>query len=480
MICFGPRWRVVLTLVGFFTAVVLGMAEDSSSDGVEAGSEAAESAVGASAESEADGGSEDPAEEPSPEAAPVEEQTEGQTEEQTQTSGEDRESSAEAEGQAEAPAAPALTAEDLLDGPLARTAKLSQLSPLEKARYYAKGESYNLAEKAYLGLVQDGEEGYIVQSALLELSEVYYAQGEYMKAVDTLDRSLTVFPNLAGDAKNIYRLGEFYRAAGLHEKAVSIFYRVINMIIMRGSEQMEVYFPVARMAQFQIARANYESGNFDEAYAAFDRIEVLELSRENREVVLYYKILSAMKAGEAEAGEAMVEDFSREFPESDYLPELVYLRAEVLMALGRSEEATDQLVQILETFEAKTFSDSGELRFWKQQAGNRLANRYYAEGDYAVALRIYQGLVGLSEDPAWQLPVIYQMGLCFEKLGRYERAQESYTYVLEDLAQIDAEQLSRALRQLGESATWRAQVLEWRQSAESDASALLNQGEDST
>jgi tetratricopeptide (TPR) repeat protein len=451
-------------LLGCCIATVAGRAEGPSTDAVEA--------ADASAGSRADGANAISAENPAPALA--------QAEEQTQIKADDKKSPVDAGVQAEAPASQPLTAEDLLDGPLARTAKLSQLSPLEKARYYAKGESYNLAEKAYLELVQDGEEGYIVQSALLELSEVYYEQGEYMKAVDTLDRSLTVFPNLAGDAKNIYRLGEFYRAAGLHEKAVSVFYRVINMIIMRGSEQMEVYFPVARMAQFQIARANYESGNFEEAYAAFDRIEVLELSRENREVVLYYKILSAMKAGEAEAGEAMVEDFSREFPESDYLPELVYLRAEVLMALGRSEEATDQLVRILETFEAKSFSGSGELRFWKQQAGNRLANRYYAEGDYAVALRIYQGLVGLSEDPAWQLPVIYQMGLCFEKLGRYERAQESYTYVLEDLAQLSDAQLSRALRQLQESATWRTQVVEWRQTAESDASALLNQGEDST
>lgn len=484
MIRLWPRWRVAISL---FAAIGVGMAQSPTADDPEAAE--TESPVEVAGETEQTG---TPESEENPESedesgSEDESESENKPESEAKRGGQANpgsdgksDSSGSPESQAASAENPELTAEDLVDGPLARTGRLSDLSPLEKARYYAKGESFNLAEKAYLELVDGGGGESVVQPALMELAEVYYAQEKYVKAVDTLDKSLKVFPNLAGDPENIYRLGEFYRAAGLHEKALSEFYRVINMVIMQGSEKMETYFSVARMAQFQIARANYESGNFEEAFEAFERIEVLELTRENREVVLYYGILSALKAGQVKAGETMIKDFSREFGNSEFLPELIYLRAEVLMKMGKTEEATEELVKILETFEANSFSGSAELIFWKQQAGNRLANRYYAEGDYAVALRIYQGMVGLDDSPDWQLPVIYQMGLCFEKLSRPERAQESYTYLLEDLEQMDEAQLNRSLRQLGESATWRLRVLEWRQTAESDASALLNQGEGST
>lgn len=100
--------------------------------------------------------------------------------------------------------------------------------------------------------------------------------------------------------------------------------------------------------------------------------------------------------------------------------------------------------------------------FWRQQAGNRLANRYYDDGNFILALRIYQGMAAIDSKPSWQLPVIYQIGLCFEKLSMNERAIESYMYINDQLEKhVDTTDFP-SLANLGESASWRLELLSWK------------------
>jgi len=367
-----------------------------------------------------------------------------------------------------------LTAEDLRSGSAARAARLDQLAPLERARYYAGEKSFQLAERAYVELIEGTRNEAELKMALTELAELYFESSQYVKAIEVLNQAFTQFRELGLDARRVYRLGEFYQAAGLYEKAIGVFYEVINAVVISGSSELEAYLPVARMAQFQIARTNYEMGDYGRAFEAFDRIDVLDLSRENREVVLYYEIIAGLKAGELKTGERLLQEFTEAFPESEYSRELTYLWAELAMMQGRTDKATELLVGIIESFDVSGIRSNREEVFWKQQAGNRLANRFYAEGEYASALRIYQGMLGLSDSPNWQLPVIYQMALCFEKLGFLDRAAESYTYLVEDFERIGEAQLDRMLLNLKESVEWRSEVLQWKQAVETTGSSLLN------
>ena len=71
------------------------------------------------------------------------------------------------------------------------------------------------------------------------------------------------------------------------------------------------------------------------------------------------------------------------------------------------------------------------------------------------------------------------MSLCFEKLDMYERARESYTFLLEDLALITPDRMTPVLEQLKASAEWRLKVLTWKEDTESDAASLLNESVES-
>lgn len=352
----------------------------------------------------------------------------------------------------------------------------SEMSVREQADFYWAQGRKSLAERAYIGIMEYSKDTDAdLLHALTQLSELYYEQSEYTKAIDMLEQAMAKFPVLAATPERLYRLGEFYRDANLPTRSAEAFFRVINSIVVGGEKSLKRYLHLARLSKFEIARSHYMNRDYARALALFDRIELLELSAENRETVLYYKILATLKLPELKAGIELIDTFMEEFPESEFLPELLYSKADVMMKLGEKDSSIALFMRLLDS--AKNESDASERQrtFWHQQAGNRLANRFYAEGDYSVALRIYQGMVELSEQPSWRIPVIYQIALCFEKMAMHKRAQESYLFIEQKMKPLDADALSPALRQIKENTAWRLKVIQWRIDAEEQAASLISQ-----
>jgi len=54
---------------------------------------------------------------------------------------------------------------------------------------------------------------------------------------------------------------------------------------------------------------------------------------------------------------------------------------------------------------------------WQKKAGNQLANTYFEDGETKKAIEIYQKMILLDPAPKWQAPIVYQLGLCFERMG---------------------------------------------------------------
>jgi tetratricopeptide (TPR) repeat protein len=311
-------------------------------------------------------------------------------------------------------------------------------------------------------------------AVLRQLAEMYYLRGLYAKAISAMEQAMFHTPGANGDPEWLFRLGEFYRDAGLGDKSAETFFRVLNSIVIGGEKNLKRYLRIARLAKFEIARIRYMEENYELAFSLFNRIELLELSEVDRETVMYYQVLSATKALRSESALTVIEDFIRQFPTSEFVPEIIYIKADVLMGLGQVAAGSAALMQLLDSVGDREDQGTSEWVFWRQQAGNRLANRFYAEGDYLVALRIYQGMVGLSESPSWRMPVVYQIGLCFEKLKMSDRAKESYAYLVQHLEKLDAARMTPALRQLSENVNWRMKLLDWRNDAEEQALDLLN------
>lgn len=347
------------------------------------------------------------------------------------------------------------------------------VDPLEKAAFFHQQGDYQLAERTYISVLESNADHEDKIEALTELAEVYRDRGTLARAVDTLETCLRKYPEIAERPETLFRLGQMYREMQLFDESIAMFYRVLNAIVVTGEQNLEKYLRLARLAQFEIARAHYVSGEYDRAYLLFDRIDLLELNPVDRETVLYYMALTALKSGKNKDGLRLVQRFVQKYPKSEYIPEMLYLEAEVLYRLGRVHAAVDSLMRLLETVGIPEEDQSRQWTYWRQQAGNRLANKLYEDGDYLVALRVYQGMVGLDDSTNWQLPIIYQIGLCFEKLGMLDRARESFAYVIQEVQERGEGALPEYLVRLAETASWRQDLLSWRGEINTDLRELV-------
>jgi hypothetical protein len=286
------------------------------------------------------------------------------------------------------------------------------------------------------------------------------------------------------------RLGKIYREIGATRMALNKFYDAINATLtlpyndaftkaeMRKGRDFESRKDEeANQAMFEIAETFLQSEDYDNAIKFYDRLNRLEqLDDSDRSIVLYKKASahfrrashnlsmqekSSRSSGGTQQNSLSFEqtpraDFARVkeilrgygtlFPASSYIPETHYLLALAYEHLSQDEESIAELLNLLREaeFNPDAYIAEESLKperdrdiykvdqmkkvwaFWKKKTGNYLANKYYEDGKYFNAYRIYSALRPVDVSPFWQVPLLYQIALCEEKLGNFVQATETY------------------------------------------------------
>ena len=134
------------------------------------------------------------------------------------------------------------------------------------------------------------------------------------------------------------------------------------------------------------------------------------------------------------------------YPESPYVPESHYILALTFEQLNQDEESIRELLVLLKeadfhpdkiaALQVNRITRDQDLvylnkmrriwNFWKKKTGNYLANQFFENAEYFNAYRIYSALRKIDSSPTWQVPLLYQIALCEEKLGNYVQATETY------------------------------------------------------
>lgn len=240
----------------------------------------------------------------------------------------------------------------------------------------------------------------------------------------------------------------------------------------------------SNQAMIEIAETFLDSEDYDNAIKFFDRLWRLEqLSAPDRSVVRfkqglahYRRARANLKAQEAKerrsignevvpveldfdktprADFAKVKEILRGFgtlyPQSNYIPESHYLLALTYEQLSQDEESILELLKLLSEADfkpelifnleqgvAERERDSARINrlkavwnFWKKKTGNYLANKFFENAEYYNAYRVYSNLRKIDSSASWQVPVLYQIALCQEKLGNYVQAMDTYTSIEE-------------------------------------------------
>lgn len=341
----------------------------------------------------------------------------------------------------------------------------------------ARGD-YPAAEIAYRQVLGDRSlPAELQRDALLGLARMYRHQASFTKAVAAYEKFLKLYPDDPRVPDALLELGRAQRAMGAYKSAISRFYNVINSTLKLQPESYEHYQLLAKTAQFEIAETHFETGNFKEAGKFFDRLRLLDLAPEDRARAHFKAAYSLFHAGEHEAAVTKLNQFLDQWPTDVNAPEARYLLALCLRKLGRHDEALSVTLSLLRNEFSTAQSDPKGWAYWQRRTGNQLANDFFQNGDTLSAVTIYESLARLSTEDTWRLPILYHMGLCYERLRQTGRAITAYQEIIGSVAQPKGkEPVSTELTELARMAEWRMKQLEWSTQTEQQLGKFFSAG----
>ncbi len=296
------------------------------------------------------------------------------------------------------------------------------------------------------------------KAALLGLALMHRKQGALTKAAAIYERFLKDYPGDERIPEALLQLGRTLRDLGAAKLAIGRFYSVINSTLKLPADGFDRYQLLARTAQFEIAETHFLSGNFAEAGKFFSRLSLLDLAPVDRARAQFKAGYALRLQGDLEGAVRTLRTFVEHYPQDENVPEARYLLAISLRELNRTQEAFAATLDLLRTEKAKVQQDPKRWVYWQRRTGNQLANDFFETGDTLNARAIYAGLLELSGEPAWRIPLTYQLGLCYDRLGLADQARGSYQAVIEAAGASPPEEF----RELVTMAKWRLEHIQWR------------------
>jgi len=305
------------------------------------------------------------------------------------------------------------------------------------------------------------------RAALLGFARALRKKNELTKAAAAYEKILKDYP-LDEDAPDIYlELGRTQRALGAYKTAINRFYSVINSTLKLPEAGAAHYRQLAKTAQFEIAETHFQAGNYQEASRFYSRLRLLDLATADRARAHFKSSYALFLAEDYLGAVASLRAYLDQHPEDENIPEARYLLAVSYRRLHRPLEALVEALELLRTEKARTAKDPKLWTYWQRKTGNQIANEFYEQGDSANALTIYLTLAELSPDPAWRLPVVYQAGLCYERLGEVSQAVASYQTILDNLRGPKGDGSARPeLTDLARMAAWRLDQITWQENTQ--------------
>jgi tetratricopeptide (TPR) repeat protein len=311
-------------------------------------------------------------------------------------------------------------------------------------------------------------------AALMGLARTYRKKTEFTKAAAVYETLIKQIPDDPLLPIVYLELGRTLRALGAYKSAITRFYSVINSTLKLPDDNADNYRQLARTAQFEIAETYFQSGDYEQANRFFSRLKLLDLAPEDRARAHFKSVYALTLAGDHEKAVTGFRAYLDQNPNDENVPEARYLLATSLRQLGRYNESLAVALELLRAEKKYVQSDPRRWTYWQRKTGNQLANQFYEQGDFGSALVIYQNLAAISPEPAWRLPVVYQIGLCSERLRLFDRARECYQTIIDNAKSSAADGAHRQeLVDLFEMADWRLKHLVWEQTTDNQLTAIF-------
>ncbi len=336
---------------------------------------------------------------------------------------------------------------------------------LELAREQRKAHNYALATQTLVGLLERADlPEDMTRSCLLELALSAQADEQLTRAQQIYAQYLRKWPEDPDVPEILLRQGLLYRQMGASTLALSKFYAVMTSALNLKSNQLKYYQRLVLQAQTEIADTYYTEGKYHEAAEYFSRLLRLEDPDLNKASINMKLVRCLSRLDESTEVVVQGKKFLDRYPNARDEPEVRFLLAQAYQKLERTSETLQQVKELLDSPQAA--ANPEVWTYWQQRTGNQIGNQLYKQGDYLGALDVYLSLAKLSPGLEWQLPVLYQIGLIYEKLLQSPKAIASYEKIVSFENQLTAKPSPPNLRMILDMAKWRVRCLKWEANAE--------------
>jgi TolA-binding protein len=353
---------------------------------------------------------------------------------------------------------------------------------MAQARLAAKSRDIKSAERDYLKVLTKSLPDDLYQTILMELGRMYKDNDRPGQAAAIYEKFVADFPKHERSPIIHLNLARLYREMGAPNSAINSYYDVINAAVALPSDENPTkYRRFSLTAQFEIAETYLELSNeeldkkpegesqtyLEKANRFLDRLLRLPLDHEKKSKVVYRAAYARYKSKDYAEVVTRLDGYAKEFPSSDLVPEAYYLESIAYKELEQPKKAVDKVIELLNANEKQQVNNPKAWAYWKKKTGNQLANTFYEDGNFFNALQIYQALYKVDQNVSWQASILYQIGLCFERLGMFPKALEAYQMLSEWSAWQGSEyETNQNLALIKDMATWRKDNLSWSRQAD--------------
>jgi tetratricopeptide (TPR) repeat protein len=267
----------------------------------------------------------------------------------------------------------------------------------------------------------------------------------------------------------MFEIAETFMDAEDYDNATKFFSRLSKLEQLADTDRGFVQFKQG-LAHYRRARETLRKLDKVKRLPPEQRIEI-ELDFDKTPRADFAKVKEVLRA------------YGTLYPQSPYVPEAHYLLALTYEQLNQDEKSVAELLlllkesdfnpeMILNLEQGRAMRDRDEVtirrlksvwNFWKKKTGNYLANKFFEDSEYFNAYRIYSALREIDLSPSWQVPILYQIALCEEKLGNYVQAMETYSSIEEYVRSDEARESmanNKYLNFVFGMAKWRREQLE--------------------
>lgn len=359
------------------------------------------------------------------------------------------------------------------ESPMGR--KITNYSRL--AQLAAEKGNLELAESTYNKLLDLDVPDVEKKTALIQMAGVFEKNQIYSKAIAVYEKIVKLFPLDPKSPEILLKLGRIYRETGAYQMAISKFYSVLNTTLKIDRKDFESYKLLTQQAQFEIAETYFVADDYQQADKFFSLLKRLNLSREDKARVEFKSIYCHYILNDYPTVIISARKYIETYPETKEVPECRYVLASALRRMNRTQEATDEVMALLRNEKPKEKADPKNWVYWQKKTGNQIANDLYQQTEFVKALTIYQALAKLDTAQEWQLPVVYQIGLCFERLRLLPRSLEAYHFITDECKKSQAAggTLPNSIETLRQMAEWRSDQVAWLQTTDLQLQGLLGE-----